>query len=105
MIGVLDVNAWHNIVHILSGVLGLLAFRAGLEASRTYSLAFGLIYLVVAIWGLILGNHESILGFLPVNTEDNILHLILGVVGIGAYLATSERGEERAPGGVAHSGP
>ena len=98
VIGVLDVNAWHNIVHILSGVLGLVAFRAGLEASRTYALAFGLVYLVVAIWGLILGDQESILGFLPVNTEDNILHLILGVLGIGAYLATSQRGEERAPG-------
>jgi uncharacterized protein DUF4383 len=97
VIGVLDVNAWHNIVHILSGVVGLLAFRAGLEASRTYSLAFGLIYLVVAIWGFLLGNHESILGFLPVNTEDNILHLILAVLGIGAYLATSPRGEESVP--------
>jgi hypothetical protein len=99
VIGVLDVNAWHNIVHILTGVLGLVAFRAGLEASRAYALAFGVIYLVVAIWGLILGNHESILGFLPVNTEDNILHLILAVLGIGAYLATSQRREEGAPGG------
>jgi hypothetical protein len=97
VIGVLDVNAWHNIVHILSGVLGLLAFRAGLEASRTYALAFGLIYLVVAIWGLILGDNEAILGFLPVNTEDNVLHLILAVLGIGAYFATSERGTERVP--------
>jgi hypothetical protein len=97
VIGVLDVNAWHNIVHILSGLLGLVAFRAGLEASRTYALAFGLIYLVVAIWGLILGDHEAILGFLPVNTEDNVLHLILAVLGIGAYFATSERGTERVP--------
>lgn len=100
VIGVLDVNAWHNIVHILSGVFGLVAFRAGLEASRTYALAFGLIYLVVAIWGLILGDHESILGFLPVNTEDNILHLILAVLGIGAYLATSQRGERERPAAV-----
>jgi uncharacterized protein DUF4383 len=101
VIGVLDVNAWHNIVHILSGVLGLVAFRAGLEASRTYALAFGLIYLVVAIWGLILGDHESILGFLPVNTEDNILHLILAVLGIGAYLTTNQRGERERPPAVA----
>lgn len=95
--GVLDVNAWHNIVHILSGALGLLAFRAGPEASRTYALAFGVIYLVVAIWGFILGNHESILGFLPVNTEDNILHVILGGLGIGAYLASDPRREGVAP--------
>jgi Domain of unknown function (DUF4383) len=93
VIGVLDVNAWHNIVHILTGALGLLAFRAGPQASRTYALAFGLIYLVVAIWGLILGDHESILGFLPVNTEDNILHLILGLLGLGAYVASNPRAE------------
>jgi hypothetical protein len=97
VIGVLDVNAWHNIVHILSGALGLLAFRAGPQASRTYALAFGLIYVVVAIWGLIIGDHESILGFLPVNTEDNILHVILGVLGVGAYAASNPGTEAGAP--------
>jgi hypothetical protein len=97
VIGVLDVNAWHNIIHILSGVLGLLAFRAGPQESRTYALAFGLIYIVVAIWGLIIGDKESILGFVPVNTEDNILHVILGVLGVGAYFASEPRIETRAP--------
>jgi Domain of unknown function (DUF4383) len=99
VIGVLDVNAWHNIVHILSGAIGLLAFRAGAQASRTYALVFGLVYVVVAIWGLILGNHESILGFLPVNTEDNILHVILGVLGVGAYATSDPRAEANAPRG------
>jgi hypothetical protein len=97
VIGVLDVNAWHNIVHILSGLLGVLAFRAGAQASRTYALAFGLVYLVVAIWGLIIGSHESILGFIPVNTEDNILHLILGLLGIGAYAASDPAREGTRP--------
>jgi hypothetical protein len=93
--GVLDVNAWHNIIHILSGALGLYAFSLGPRASRTYALAFGVIYLIVALWGLIIGNHESILGFVPVNTEDNILHLILGIVGLGAYWASEP--EEEVP--------
>jgi Domain of unknown function (DUF4383) len=88
--GVLDVNAWHNLIHIASGALGLLAFSLGPRASRTYALAFGLVYVVVAAWGLILGNHESILGFIPINTEDNIL----GVLGVGAYLASDP---ERQP--------
>jgi len=94
VIGVLDVNAWHNLVHLLSGVLGVLAFMSGPRASRTYALVFGAVYIVVAIWGFILGNHESILGFLPINTEDNFLHLILGVLGIGAGLVSPE-GEAR----------
>src|SRR3954464_7443556 len=75
VLGILDVNAWHNLIHIASGVLGLLAFPAGARASRPYALAFGAVYIVVAIWGFIIGNHESILGFVPVNTEDNFLHL------------------------------
>jgi len=95
VLGILDVNAWHNLIHIASGVLGLLAFSAGARASRTYALAFGAIYIVVAIWGFIIGSHESILGFVPVNTEDNFLHLILGILGLGAYAASDPEAEAR----------
>jgi hypothetical protein len=96
VLGILDVNAWHNLIHLASGVLGLLAFSAGARASRTYALAFGAVYIVVAIWGFIIGNHESILGFVPINTEDNFLHLILGVLGLGAYAASDPEAEARA---------
>ena len=83
--GLLAVNAWHNIVHILTGALGLLV--AG-YAAREYAMGLGIVYLVVAAWGFIIGSGESILGFIPVNTEDNFLHLILGALGVGAALAT-----------------
>jgi hypothetical protein len=87
--GLLAVNAWHNIVHILTGLLGLLA--AG-YAARTYALGLGLVYLVVALFGFIeLGSgdlNDTILQFIPVNTEDNILHLALGVLGLAAGAAT-----------------
>lgn len=93
VLGVLDVNAWHNLVHIASGALGVLAFRSGPASSRTYALVFGAIYIVVAIWGFAIGDGESILGFIPVNSEDNVLHAILGVLGIGAYAASDPRRE------------
>lgn len=86
----LDVNAWHNFVHIASGALGLLAYGAGARASRTYALAFGAVYIVVAIWGFIIGGGDSILGFIPINDEDNVLHTILGVLGIAAGLTSRE---------------
>lgn len=95
VLGILDVNAWHNLVHIASGVLGLLAFASGPAASRTYALAFGIVYLIVAIWGFIIGSGDSILTIIPVNTEDNILHLILGVLGVGAYAASDPAAETR----------
>lgn len=83
--GILSVNAWHNIVHIATGLLGLAA--AG-YAARTYALGLGLVYLVVAIWGFAIGGGESILGIVPINTEDNVLHLAFGLLGLAAGAAT-----------------
>ena len=86
--GILDVNGWHNVVHILTGVLGLLAYGAGVYAARSYAMAVGVVYLVVAAWGFIVGDGDSILSIIPVNTEDNVLHLLLGVGGVWAAYAT-----------------
>ena len=83
--GILSVNGWHNVVHLATGLLGLAA--AGYFA-RTYALALGLVYLVVAIWGFIVGSGDAILSIVPVNTEDNVLHLILGLVGLAAGAAS-----------------
>jgi hypothetical protein len=97
--GILNVNAWHNIVHIATGALGLAALG---YAARAYAGGLGVVYIVVAIWGFILGDGHNILGFLPVNTEDNVLHALLGVAGIAAYAATSPRqAGETAPRGAA----
>lgn len=83
--GILAVNGWHNVVHLATGLLGLAA--AG-YAARQYALGLGLVYLVVAVWGFIIGSGDSILSIVPVNTEDNILHLILGLTGLAAGAAT-----------------
>jgi len=48
--GILDVNGWHNVVHIATGALGLLAFAAGGYAIRQYALGLGLVYIAVAVW-------------------------------------------------------
>jgi Domain of unknown function (DUF4383) len=85
--GVLDVNGWHNVVHILTGVVGLIV-ASSYSASRGYAFVLGVVYIVVAIWGFIIGNGDSILSIIPVNTEDNILHLLIGFAGIAAGVAT-----------------
>jgi uncharacterized protein DUF4383 len=95
--GILDVNGWHNLVHIATGVLGLLAFTAGASAARSYALGLGVVYIVVAIWGFIVGDGDSILSIIPVNTEDNILHALLGLLGLGAGLATPQSATAAAP--------
>ena len=83
--GVFAVNGWHNVLHVLTGALGLLV--AG-YAARQYSLLLGVAYVVLAAWGFVLGSGASILGFLPVDGADNLLHLVLGLLGIAAALAT-----------------
>src|SRR5687767_12475530 len=88
--GILDVNGWHNVVHIATGLLGLLAFGAGASASRQYALGLGLVYVVVvAVWGFIVGDGDSIVSIIPVNTEDNVLHLVIGLAGLAAGAAFS----------------
>jgi Domain of unknown function (DUF4383) len=86
VLGILDVNGWHNLVHIATGALGLLAL--GYSAARSYALGLGVVYIVVAIWGFIVGDGSEILSIIPVNTEDNVLHLVIGLAGLGAYAAT-----------------
>jgi hypothetical protein len=84
LFGILAVNGWHNVVHILLGLLGLMA--AG-YAAREYALGVGLLYIILAIWGFADGD-DIILGLVPLNNEDNFLHLILGLTGVAAGAAT-----------------
>jgi uncharacterized protein (UPF0333 family) len=86
--GILDVNGWHNVVHLATGALGLLAFAGGAYAARAYALGLGAVYIVVAIWGFIVGDGDSILSIVPVNSEDNVLHLVIGIAGLVAGAAT-----------------
>jgi hypothetical protein len=102
--GLLDVNGWHNVVHILTGALGLLAYSAGAYAARQYALGIGAVYIVVAIWGFIVGDGDSILSIIPVNTEDNILHLLLGIFGLLAGFASPSGSPAARPAAPASPG-
>jgi hypothetical protein len=51
-------------------------------------LVVGVVYIAIAVWGFIIGSGDSILGFIPVNTEDNFLHLLIGIAGLAAAAAT-----------------
>jgi hypothetical protein len=103
-----EVNGWHNVVHVVSGLLLLAAYRRR-SLARTVALGFGLVYGVVAIIGLVDGN--DVVGLIPVNAADNVLHVALSALGIatglvsrGSYrrdrvLAGDRRAEDRDLGG------
>jgi Domain of unknown function (DUF4383) len=87
LLGILDVNGWHNLLHIASGVLGL-AVVGSYPAARGYAFGLGAVYLVVMLLGFAAGDGGEVAGLIPVNTEDNVLHLLIGFAGIAAGFAT-----------------
>jgi hypothetical protein len=83
---IFEVNGWHNLVHIASGIAGIALSRRA-DSARLFALGFGAVYLLVTILGFIDGN--NVLGLIPVDAADNVLHLAIAVLGIGAGLASS----------------
>ena len=75
-----DVDFVHNLVHLLTGILGLAAAFSGW--SRRFNQVFGIIYLLVGIAGLFpfLYFGDKLLGIMAVNGADNVLHLVVGIV-------------------------
>ena len=87
VVGILAVNGWDNLVYLL---IGLLLLAAAGSAARSAALGVGLLYVVLAIWGFleVEGGFGTLIDLVPVNNEDNWLHLILGLTGLGAGAAT-----------------
>ena len=96
-----EVNGWHNLVHLASGLVLLLAWRKG-GLARTVALAFGVVYGLVALIGLIDGN--DVLGIIPVNGADNILHIGLSLLGIVAGLLPWKRDHDAGTTRTARTG-
>src|SRR5918995_597873 len=72
---IFEVNGWHNVVHIASGLF-LLALMRRHDTARLAALSFGAIYGIVTLIGLI-----------PVNPADNVLHIVLTLAAFAAGLA------------------
>jgi hypothetical protein len=87
LLGVFMVSVLHNIVHLLFGVAGVAMARAA-HLSRLYLIGGGIIYLVLFVYGVIIDQASSA-NFVPVNTADNWLHLVLGLgmIAIGIVLS------------------
>jgi hypothetical protein len=83
--GIFAANGWANVFHIAAGAVGLLV--AG-YAAQQYALLLGVAATAIAIWGFALGPGEAILSLVPVNTANNVFHLVVGGLGILAVRAT-----------------
>jgi hypothetical protein len=89
LLGVFQVSILHNIVHLLFGLAGLAMARTA-SGARLYLIGGGAIYLVLWLYGLVVGQDSSA-NFVPVNTADDWLHLVLGLGMIALGLLTGRR--------------
>jgi hypothetical protein len=96
LLGLFQVSILHNVVHLVFGIAGLVAART-LTAARGYLIIGGAVYLVLFVYGLVVGQ-ESVANFVPVNPADDVLHLILGLgmIGLGTVLARRQATPHRA---------
>lgn len=78
LLGIFEVDTMHNIVHIVSGVIAIMA-ATSFRFSKLYFLVFGAVYTVIAIVGFARGGD---LFLMHVNMADNFLHLGIGVLSL-----------------------
>jgi hypothetical protein len=76
----MDVDIVHNIVHLATGIIALIAVFAG--KARLFNQAFGIVYLLIGLAGLIPALYISgmFLGTMHLNAGDHVFHIIVGAV-------------------------
>lgn len=80
ILGIFEVDAVHNVVHLASGLVALFAASMGESGAKTFAKIFGVVYGLVAVLGLVMGTDEKLLGLMEINNADNWLHILLAVV-------------------------
>ena len=86
-LGMFPINILHNIVHILFGIWGLLAYKS-LSASRGYAKGVAIIYAVLTVMGLVPALSTTF-GLIPLYGADVALHAVLALV--AAYFGFMHR--------------
>lgn len=86
LLGIFEVNIFHNVAHLLIGAALLLAGLSTVRAAKTVNSVVGAAYLLLGLAGLALVG--SAINVLALNSADNVLHfgsaVVLLAVGLGA---------------------
>ncbi len=72
------VDTTHNVIHLVTGLLGIWYGTRNESQAKMYAKVFGVIYGLVTIIGFV--QSDTVLNLFGVNVADNILHLILAVI-------------------------
>ena len=87
LFGLFQVSVLHNVVHLLFGAAGIALARRP-SSARAFLVGGGAIYLLLFLYGLVV-DQDSQANFVPLNTADDWLHLVLGagMIALGVVLA------------------
>ena len=94
LLGLFEVNAMHNLVHLVTGVIAILVGFNGEGASQTFFRIFGVIYALVAALGVFYGE-QPLLGVIANNRADVGLHVLIAVIAL--YLGFALRPRKPTP--------
>ncbi len=91
----LNIEIAEDIIHLLAAAVALYAGfgeRVSIGPARAYARIFGAIYLLLGILGFIVPDLFGLLGDEGYNIIDNIVHLVLGALGLFVGFAAGSRG-------------
>lgn len=101
LFGLFPVNALHNLVHIVWGLYGIVAYRS-LGAARGFAKATTVLYAILTIAGLIPGLN-TLWGIVPLFGHDIWLHALITIV--AAYFGFARAAETEAVTATTTTGP
>ena len=81
LLGLFDVNAAHNLVHLATGVIAIVCGAASEKASRLFFQIFGVIYAVAAALGFFYGD-QPLFGIVSNNRANSVLHVVRAVIAL-----------------------
>ena len=81
LLGIFHVNAAHNAVHLLTGIIAIMCGLASEHAAILFFRIFGVVYALVAVLGLV-GGDQPILGIISNNMADVWLHIGIAAVSL-----------------------
>ncbi len=84
LLGIFEVNSFHNVAHLIIGAALLIAGLSHVRAAKTVNTVVGAAYLVLGIVGLFIVDTDF--NVLALNAPDHVLHFASAVILLGVGL-------------------
>lgn len=89
LLGIFEVNAFHNVAHLLIGAALVIAAMTSVRAAKAVNTTVGAAYLLLGIVGLFLVGTPA--NVLALNVPDHVLHFASAAVLLATGLGTDKR--------------